>query len=67
MTHAEFIDAMGGATKVARLLGQERITVQSWKRRGIAWQFRPTLAELAKREHVALPEQFLVPATTEVA
>lgn len=61
MTHAEFIDALGGTGAVAKECGVSDAAVSFWKVResGVSWRFRPLLAELAKEREIELPEGFL--------
>ena len=62
MTHAELIDALGGVTVVAKTLGITAINVVgNWRQRGVPWRWRPVVAKLAARKHIALPDEFLTP------
>ena len=57
----ELIDALGGTSAVARSTGQSGNTVSNWKERGVPWKWRPLLAQLAERQNVPVPEDFLDP------
>lgn len=60
--HAKIIEALGGVTKVATEIGaKQRSLVSNWLLRGISFQYRPTIAALAKRRRVKLPADFLTP------
>lgn len=73
MTHAEFIVALGGPTRVARSIsrrsGQEvsRANVSMWQQRGIPSRFQPLLSEIAAEQGVKLPSGFVICVRTEVA
>ena len=60
--HDELIKALGGSAEVAKATGQLQSTVSMWRTRGVSWRFRPTIAELARKAKVQLPEGFLEPA-----
>lgn len=63
--HARLVDALGGGTKIARWLTEQSgelvdcEAVYKWKRNGVAWRWRPLLAQLARQRGIALPPQFL--------
>lgn len=66
VAHADLIDALGGAKRVATLVsrraGVETFTPQAvsqWKRRGIPWRYRLMLAEEARERGIGLPRGFL--------
>jgi hypothetical protein len=65
--HALLIDALGGATATARALrelGADRVNrsvVQNWRTRGIAWRYRPAVADLLRKARHAVPADFLAP------
>lgn len=68
--HESLIDALGGPTKVARDIELEleldegkfsSQTVSNWKRRGVPPDIRQTVANIALRKGVAVPEGFLKP------
>ena len=67
MTHSMLIDHLGGTTKVARA-GAARTgktlrpqSVTQWRKRGIADDWRPTIAQMAAEQGIAVPEGFLLP------
>lgn len=62
MTDAELIEALGDTGAVAKQLGLSQQQVSNWKRRGISWRYRPTIAALARRRKLAVPSDFVVPA-----
>lgn len=71
--HSGLIDALGGTAKTAKAAettGRARLrsqTVSTWRQRGIAYEWRPTIAELARRAGVSLPPDFLLPAASRPA
>jgi hypothetical protein len=60
-THSEFIDALGGAGAVATVVGYSSNRVSNWRHRGVPWQWRAKLAEMAREKSVPLPAGFLDP------
>lgn len=66
-THAAFIDALGGGTKVADLLtaqtGTEvdRERVYKWKTIGVPPKWQPNMAALARDKNVQIPPDFFEP------
>lgn len=71
--HALLIDALGGATATARLLRAEgnhainRSVVQNWRVRGIAWKWRPAVADLLHAARYAVPADFFTPEQKDAA
>jgi hypothetical protein len=58
----KLIDQLGGSGRVAELLRIEHPeTVMNWKRRGIPWRWRPSIAHLAVDAGIDLPSGFLDP------
>jgi hypothetical protein len=58
--HADFIEALGGVAPVAEYCDIPfRQVVHNWKRRGIPWRWRATVATLARKKRIPLPEKFL--------
>ena len=55
----DLIDALGGAPKVAKELNLTTSRVGNWTVRGIPWRYRPAIAQLAKKQSVKLPPDFL--------
>lgn len=71
MNHADFINELGGGTKVAELLAAEtgepidRESVYKWRERDfIPWRWRPHLIAIAMRLGKHAPKNFVpgVPA-----
>lgn len=62
---ADLIDQLGGPTFVARVIAAaheqtlKKNTVSTWKHRGIPHRYRHTIAQLAARNDVALPDGFI--------
>jgi hypothetical protein len=67
MTHAEIIDGLGGTVVVANHFGLTAAAVSFWKSRGIAWEYRPAIAELAKDKALELPADFFTPKKRKAA
>jgi hypothetical protein len=47
-----------------RALGADRVNrsvVQNWRTRGIAWRYRPAVADLLRKARHAVPADFLAP------
>ena len=63
MSHSHLIDQLGGTGAVCKKLGVRPSQVANWRERGISWQWRPAIAELAKTLKVALPDDFLSPSS----
>ena len=61
MAHADFIEQLGDTGAVATALGQKDSAVSMWKRRGVPWRWRTTLADVAAAKGVAVPDGFLSP------
>lgn len=66
MTHSEFIDALGGGTKIAEWLtanaGEhvDREAVYKWKELDrIPWRWRSLLIVMAKDASITVPKDFL--------
>jgi len=60
--HAALIEALGGVTALATAIGaKQRSLVSNWLLRGISFQYRPLVADIAKRKRVKLPKDFLKP------
>lgn len=57
----DFIAALGGSGVVAAHLGLRLNRVGNWGKRGIPWQFRPAIAEMAKERRIKVPANFLRP------
>ncbi len=68
-THSILIDRLGGTVKVAKAAGEragERLRPQSvtqWRKRGIAGDWRPTIAAMAADLGIEVPDGFLLPRT----
>lgn len=64
MTHARFIDDLGGPTAVAEAIryrmgrGLTSQAVSNWKRRGIPYRYRGALTVLAQEKEVETPADF---------
>jgi hypothetical protein len=59
---SKLIDQLGGSGRVAELLRIEHSeTVMNWRRRGIPWRWRPSIAHLAVDAGIDLPSGFLDP------
>lgn len=71
--HAHIIDALGGATKLAKLLSSMTdsevscYVVANWKTRGISYQWRHHVATLARKQNKSelIPEDFHKPISPE--
>jgi hypothetical protein len=59
MTDSEIIDRLGGTAAVARYFKKSYPAISIWRQRGITWQFRPRVAELARDRGINLPADFL--------
>lgn len=57
----DLINQLGGTGKVAAELGVSPSVVSNWKQRNVPWQWRPTLAALAEKDGIELPDDFLRP------
>lgn len=55
----ELIEELGGTRAVSERLGLKLNRVSNWKRRGVPWPYRPTLAEWARRKGKKVPAGFL--------
>lgn len=64
MNDSAIIDALGGTGAVAAAIGVVHNTVANWRKRGISHAGRYQIRDLAKRKHVALPEDFLTRTQT---
>ena len=62
--HAELIDQLGGYKEVARQLGLKPNRVRMWRERGIAWEYRTTVAHLAMVGKIKVPTRFFEPEVT---
>jgi hypothetical protein len=58
----DIINSLGGVNVVAAELGQSRTTVANWRKRGVPWRMRNTVAKLADQRGIDLPADFLQPA-----
>lgn len=61
MTHSEIIVGLGDTVAVAGELGRKIPTVSNWKKYGIPWRWRMSIARMAKDRKMDLPADFLVP------
>lgn len=59
--HAKLIDQLGGYKEVAKQLGLKPNRVRMWRERGIAWEYRPSVASLAMVGKIEVPVRFLEP------
>ena len=59
--HEKLIDDLGGYQWLAVQLGLKQNRVRMWKVRGVAFDYRPTIARLATERRVVIPENFLEP------
>lgn len=59
--HAELIRKLGGPTAVANFCGVGRNVPGNWAKRGISWQYRNKVAQMATLNGVKLPKHFLEP------
>lgn len=59
MTDADVIIALGDTAAVAEMLGLAKQRTSNWKGRGIPWEMRPLVRDLARRKRVKLPANFL--------
>lgn len=59
--HAKLVDALGGAAKIARTIGDEAVNVRQWKRQGVPWRWRHLVANLASARGITVPRDFLKP------
>jgi hypothetical protein len=61
--HAQLVEGLGGPAAVAKRLGlpgnRAEATVWNWLHRGIPWEWRNAVAELAACDGLGLPENFL--------
>ena len=62
--HTKFIDSLGGYKWLAAQLNLKPNRVRMWKSRGVAWEYRPTLARMAMTGRIDLPKGFLEPEAT---
>ena len=58
---SDLIDAFGGTQRLADEIRLNRSTVANWRKRGIPWRYRPTIAALATQRRIDLPRDFLHP------
>jgi hypothetical protein len=66
--HNNLIDSLGGNKLLCRELGQKQSTISNWRRRGVPWRWRPTVARLAKEKRIQLPNDFFnLPCDGEAA
>lgn len=65
--HNELIKALGGSGKVSKAIGLNQSTVSMWRERGIAWRYRPLIADMARKAKVKLPDGFLDPGLSDAA
>lgn len=59
MTDSEIIDRLGGTTKVAAALNVDPRVVSNWRTRNISGVGRYKISELAKRQRIVLPKDFM--------
>lgn len=59
MNDRDLIVALGDSAVLAERLGVTQPAVSNWKARGIPWQVRPDIKELARRKRIKLPSDFL--------
>lgn len=59
MTDRDVIIALGDTAALAEALDASTTSISNWKGRGIPWQMRPLVKDLAKRKRVKLPADFL--------
>lgn len=61
----EMIEALGGSSETARILGittdHARITVNQWKARGVPWTFRAKLVHVLAEAGFDVAPDFLEP------
>jgi len=75
MNHREFIQSLGGGTKVAELLltapggGEiDREAVYKWiKLNRVPWKWRPALVAVARGQGVSIPADFIPGVVTQPA
>jgi hypothetical protein len=65
--HAALIEKLGGPSALAKRLNLKTNLVANWSARGIAWQWRNAVAELAARDGLTVPEGFVISAPSEAA
>lgn len=58
MTDAQIINEIGLDT-LARAVEMDPETVRKWRQRGIPWQHRPAVLDVAKAKRVKAPADFL--------
>lgn len=66
-TRNDLIGALGGSGAVAKATGLNQSTVSMWRERGIAWRYRPMIADMARKAKVQLPDGFLDPGLSDAA
>lgn len=54
----QLIDDLGGNAALAKALNRSPNAISNWRKRGIPWKVRPTVARLAAEKAVALPTDF---------
>lgn len=54
----QLIDDLGGNAALAKALGLTPNAISNWRKRGIPWKVRPTVARMAAEKAVALPPNF---------
>ena len=59
--HEKLINDLGGYQWLATQLDLKPNRVRMWKVRGVAWEYRNTIARLATERRVVIPKGFLEP------
>jgi hypothetical protein len=54
----QLIDDLGGNAALAKALGLTPNAISNWRKRGIPWKVRPTVARMAAEKAVELPVNF---------
>lgn len=54
----QLIDDLGGNVALSAALALTPNAVSNWRKRGIPWKVRPTIARMAAERGVPLPENF---------
>lgn len=73
MTHEEFIAALGGPTRLSRVIARRsprsigRANVSHWRHRGIPYRYHALLCALADEQGIEPPADLMSCVRTEVA